>query len=269
MVKKLIKYEMQSYVRTLLPMVLILLGIGLLTRFVQFFEADTFAYSIIEVSSIVALVISVIVCLVMTVVVSVSRFYKNLFTGEGYLSFTLPVTPTQHILTKLLVAVIFVFISVLAVILSLTIASAGELLVEIVKAISFLADQYFDTLGIHGVFYLFEMLIILILVLSTSFLLFYGCIAVGQMAKKNRILAAFGVYFGYYFACQILGTIFVILISSYYYLIPFDTIAEFANNHPYASAHILLCAIMLYYLIPAVLYFFVTRLVINKRLNLE
>ena len=44
MVKKLMKYELASYMRSLLPFQLILLGIALLHRFVQLFENDGDAY---------------------------------------------------------------------------------------------------------------------------------------------------------------------------------------------------------------------------------
>ena len=62
MVKKLIKFEFIAWFRTMLPMLLILLGISGLTRIVQLFEAETATYSIVNTSSIVALCISILVC---------------------------------------------------------------------------------------------------------------------------------------------------------------------------------------------------------------
>ena len=42
---------------------------------------------------------------IITIVVLVMRFYKNLFTSEGYLMHTLPVKASQHLNSKLIVAV--------------------------------------------------------------------------------------------------------------------------------------------------------------------
>ena len=44
---------------------------------------------------------------VLSVVVVVVRFYQNLISDEGYLSFTLPVTAAQHIAAKLAAGILF------------------------------------------------------------------------------------------------------------------------------------------------------------------
>ena len=54
----------------------------------------------------------------LAVVLGVIRFYKNLFTKEGYLTFTLPVTSTQHILVKSTTAVLVQIVSIIAIMLS-------------------------------------------------------------------------------------------------------------------------------------------------------
>ena len=84
MVKKLMKYELASYMRSLLPFQLILLGIALLHRFVQLFENDGDAYWTFFSSSTAIFIIACIVTLVATVALCIARFYKNMFTGEGY-----------------------------------------------------------------------------------------------------------------------------------------------------------------------------------------
>lgn len=269
MVKKLVKHEIIAYMRTMLPMQLILLGIAVLVRFVQLFESDITAFNIVNISSIIAFVISIIVCLVMAVVVSITRFYKNLFTSEGYLSFTLPVTPAAHIFAKLLVSVMFFAITVVTVLLSLCVATLGDVLTEVIKAIGYLAREFYDSVGVHMVFYILEIIIGAVVLFSASYLKFYACISLGQMAKKNRILAAFGVYFGYYFICQIIATIFIIIINNIYDYLPFDVIYRFIDKYPYGSAHIMLWMVILFYAGISAVYFLVSHCVIKKKLNLE
>ena len=268
MVKKLIKYESAAYMRTMIPMLIIVLGIGLLTRFVQLFENTSDAYSIVNVSSIVALVISVIVALIMTVFVGITRFYKNLFTNEGYLSFTLPVTPSGHIFAKLIAAVVFEIVTVIACVAALAVASAGDLLHEIIKAINYLMNGYFKALGGHGAVYIIEAVLAALSFSVCKYLLFYACISVGQLAKKNRVLLAFGVFFGYYFAMQILGTIFIIITDSCFDALA-DEISCFASNHPFAFVHCVIWFAIVCELIGAVIYYLVSRYIIKRRLNLE
>lgn len=272
MVKKLLKYEAASYVRTMLPMLLILLGMGVLTRFVQIFEARTTAYSIVFVSSVVALVITSLVCLVMSMVVSVVRFRSSLYTAEGYLYFTLPVTPMQHLFSKLLSAVICILVSCAAVIAALAVAGAGDMTEEVVKAGVFLLNILAAKVGtLNTVLYVVEGLILIIVSFTESLLLFYGCISLGQRAKKNRLLAAFGIYFAYYFARQILGTVFIIVFSCMVYEHPqfIGDIAEWATTHYAATTHIALCGEILLTALLGFVYGIINLNVMKKHLNLE
>ncbi len=269
MVGKLIKHEFIGYSKIMLPIQIVVLGIAFLLRFVQFFETDSVAYDIVFVSAVIAMVISNIVLLVSAWFYSIKRFYGNLFTNEGYLSFTLPVTPAQHIISKLIVSVSFFLLSLVTSLLSVCVATVGEVLVELIKAATFLAGKYFDFLGGHGILYIVELIVGAIVLIGSSTLLFYACIAIGQMAKKNRIFAAFGAYFVYYLITQVIGTVFVIIISTCYEYIPFDMIENFTVEHPFATVHIFILFFVVFYALLGLLYFVVTNLVIKKKLNLE
>lgn len=271
MVKKLIKHEFSAVGRSMFPMAVILLAMAFFTRVIQIFEAQSRTYDIILGSAIVMLVIAMIVSLVMSAVISIKRFYTNMFTGEGYLTMTLPVTATEHILTKLLVAFVSIAATVVAIIIAASIATLGEVLVEILKAIDYLADAYFKFFGGHGVAYIFEALIALIVVVASQFLLYYACISVGQMARKNRVLAAFGAYFGYYIITQIFGTVLVILVSlqPQWLIDLMQSITNFAEYHPYAFVHYFIWCITLFYGVLSVVFFFISRYIITNKLNLE
>ena len=271
MVRKLIKHEFSAIGRSMFPMAVILLAMSVFTRIIQIFEVQSRTYNIILGSAIVMLVIAMIVSLVMSVVISIKRFYTNMFTGEGYLTITLPVTATEHILTKLLVAFVSVVATVFAIIIAGSISTLGEVLVEIFKAIDYLADAYFDFLGGHGVAYIFEVLIAATVVIASQFLLYYACISVGQMAHKNRVLAAFGAYFGYYVITQIFGTILVIFVSlqPQWLIDLMQSITDFAANHPYAFIHYFIWCITLFYGVLSVVFFFISRYIITNKLNLE
>ncbi len=93
MVRKLIKYDFSSYLKLLLPVQLILLGIAALNRIIQLFEdGSSTVYNIVFGSSVFLYVVSIIIAIVLTFVVSIVRFYQGMYSNEGYLSHTLPVT---------------------------------------------------------------------------------------------------------------------------------------------------------------------------------
>ena len=269
MVKKLLKYEFISYLRTLMPMYVIMLAIGLLNRFIQLFENDHFSYNIVFTSSLVALIISAVVCLLMTVVMGVIRFYKNLYTAEGYLSFTLPVTAGQHIFSKLMMLVTFTCISLLAIFAACSFAMMGEFFAEVFKAIGYLLNRFCREYSTHSIFYILEVILLFFAAIIYLYLVYYGCITIGQTAKKNRILMAFGVYFIYYLITQVLGTIMVIVGMFFGEIGILEKLGTFITRHPLTSAHFFLIgeAVLLAGLSAA--YYFIIRYFMNNKLNLE
>ena len=100
-------------------------------------------------------------------------------------------------------------------------------------------------------------------------LLFYACMCIGQLAKKNRVLAAVGVYYGYYIVCQVLSTATTTLVAISADLPFWEAIGAFIEKHPFASVHIGLCAILAVTVGLALVYYFLSRHILYKRLNLE
>lgn len=272
MVRKLIKYDFQSFFRLLLPVQLILIGIALINRIVQFFEpvhdmtAASDIYSAIFVSSIVLYVIAIFTCMIMTVIVSIIRFYQGMYSSEGYLNHTLPVTPTQHIFAKLLTSVIFCLGTDLAIFLSFMVITAGDVNVEIFKAIFYLAGKFFGHFGVNGAFYVVEVIVMLLLSQFHLFLKLYFCISIGQLVKRKKILLAFGVYFGIYVIKQIIGTIYSIVMVLDFELIA--RIGEWVSKHGTTAAHIFFCSYIVITAILALVYFLVSKFIMSKKLNL-
>lgn len=269
MVKKLLKYDFQSYLRLLLPVQFIVLGIALISRLIQIFEpakdandAINTVYSGFFTSSIVLYCIAIAVCFVMTVVVSVVRFYQGMYTNEGYLNHTLPVTPTQHITAKLLNSMIFYIGSFFVIFVSFIVITFGELNIEIFKAGSYLLKKFVGEFGAQGVFIIIEAIILVILVGIHAFLKLYCCISIGQLAKKRKVLLAFGVYFGLYIVKQMVGTVFIIfaVINSVW----MNDIMNQLMVHPW----IFLLILILYSAVVSIVYFVLNNFIMSKKLNL-
>ena len=102
MLGKLFKYDMKQISRIMLPLVLLTFGTTLfgtaalktVNEVVVPLESGV-AQNVLLSSLYMVFGISVFVLCafaVMAILFTVARFYKNLFTDEGYLTFTLPVT---------------------------------------------------------------------------------------------------------------------------------------------------------------------------------
>ena len=271
MVKKLFKHEISALGRLMFPVLCAVLGVGVFARILLFFESDTTAFRIAETSTFVVLCIAVFASIFLTIIFGIVRYYKNLFSCEGYLSFTLPVTPAQHLWVKSLTAVLFETLAVIASVCAVAIALSGEPISEIWKAGTYLWGLMAEKVNTtHIILYCIEFVVLLFLVSFGNFFLYYTCITIGQTAKKNRVMWAVGVYFIYYIIMQIISTALMIFMSVFMYEIPFEEmITEMIEKHPYAFVHTILLGCIVLYIIWSALLFIVCHTIIRKKLNLE
>ena len=111
MLGKLFKYDMKALSRTLVPLHVAVLVLGLVSCVAGFAghtvgesgsspERNVFM-AVITLAFLLSMV-ALFVAVVATFVIVIARFYRNLFTDEGYLTLTLPVTANQIMLSKTL-----------------------------------------------------------------------------------------------------------------------------------------------------------------------
>lgn len=272
MVKKLLKYEFTAMLRKILPLALIVLGTALLNRIIQFFESDNSTYQVLFWSSMVLLFISCVVLLVGTLWISVSRFYKNIYTSEGYLTLSLPVTADQHLFTKLLTAECCGLLALLVCFIGAAVAMAGDVLVEVVKAWNYLFRQSVALVGRGNMsFYILEGIALYLLGICKTILVLYACVSLGQLGKKNknRPARAVGFFFIYYFAVQALATVAMIVFAALGISGVLDQIVDWISEHSEATMHLVSCFGILWNAGFIVLYYWISRHVLTKKLNLE
>ena len=269
MVKKLFKHEFLAWLR-IMPLIYgIVLVVAAMNRLIFCFETDTVYFNIIRFSGLFMYVVGLMVCLATPSVFAVVRFYKNLFTGEGYLTFTLPVSNTVHLWVKPITALCFSVASLLVTLLTIPVITAGEVFKEVMLAAEYLLKHIPDDIVWHLVGWCAEGFVAIILALYASHLLFAACICVGQTFRKNRILAAVGAYFVYYIFTQVCGTVFAILSVVLAQSELMISISNFIIDHPYATMHIGFSFGIVVYGVLAAVFFLISRYVIRKRLNLE
>lgn len=268
MLKKLYKHEFYSLLRSLLPIYAALIGFAALSRLSFLIEIENKVFSIVRGLSTTVYVFAIIAVFIVGLVIVVMRFYKNLLSHEGYLTFTLPFTATQHIVCKLICGMIVMIIDFILVICSLLILGAGtEVLSEIFEVLrqSFGVLTDYVTTG-QMIAVALELAVLILISPIQSLLMFYAAISLGQQFK-NKIGGAVVAYICLYAAVQILSTVIMMPVS-------FATaggIDEFDSliNNSVGYLQIFLLVMILYSAVLSAAYFFISRHCLTKKLNLE
>ena len=109
MLGKLLKQDFRATARIMLPLYVAVPVLGLFTNLITRLCENQNGFLIRAISALVSFVfsLSLIAAVVTTIVLMVLRFYRNLMTDEGYLMFTLPVSTTELIFSKLIVSVVW------------------------------------------------------------------------------------------------------------------------------------------------------------------
>jgi len=269
MVKKLFKHEYLAWLRIMPVIWGITLVIAALLRLVVALENTSAYYGIVLGSGIFMFVVALIATLATPTIFSIVRFYRNMFSGEGYLTNTLPVTTANHLWAKVLTAVSFNIASLVVCILAVVIASAGDVLAEIVKAIAYLINMIPEKYVGHINGWVAEYSLLMLVSVFSSHFMFYFCICIGQLSKKNRILVAVGVYFAIYSVTQILSTVVTVLIAMIGDQGLLDPILNWVEKNPETTVHVAFLGLLLIMSIVALVYYFICHHIIRKKLNLE
>ncbi len=140
------------------------------------------------------------------------RFYKNLFTDEGYLTWTLPATSTQLLWSKIISGAIFCAIDILASAIGIILLVTGK---NVVEAYSHISADVTEALGMP--LSMFGLCLLIIFFFSTIFsvIMIYFCIVIGQLFPGHRVLGAIIVYFVVSFVIQIITVVVMLVLNLY------------------------------------------------------
>ena len=152
------------------------------------------AYDVWAVLGIVTTVIVVSGYLIASSILPIVRFYKNFFTDEGYLTFTLPVKRSTLLLSKLTSGIIWMLASgavvMLGIITMLTIAPSpnessstllGSLFSEFKKIFDLFGEVKTGWLAVYGV----EAVLLATVYSLFDILLIYSCVCLAGTATKR------------------------------------------------------------------------------------
>lgn len=154
------------------------------------------------------------------------RFFRSMYTDEGYLSHTLPVTANQLFLSKVLVSGFWylfisvgIIVSVLALILStvMGVYNIGELSSELAQyngnIWAFLSDGiyelgrfYEEQMGLNLLHYGITMLLAVVVGPFTAMITLFGSLTIGQLSSRHKGLMGILTYAGITILSSIIGS---------------------------------------------------------------
>lgn len=285
MLGKLLKYDLRSVSRLLVPATLLAAAVtilGTVALRLIIYISTTYSGGFVATAAIVGLVLIVVASVVALIAYSVVsvifiyvRFYKNLFTDEGYLTFTLPVKSHSLLLSKLITYAIWGFITAFAVFAFILIfvlvgcATPGQIVSTTVW--EGLCEFLREMLSMSPLAVLVYIAEIIVQAIASGLMVFLS-IAIGcTVANKHKVVTSVAFYFVLNTALQVISTVFIMLIGLFQAenIIFFSTsMYNVSTDAPSAFVTLLMGFSALFYAAIAVAEFFAINYIMKKKLNL-
>lgn len=275
MLGKLLKHEWKAVWKIPVLLIGILLAAAMMAGFtfhLPIWDSEWVGLPLSGVMMIITFYVAIIgVSLGITIYFAV-RYYKNMFTDEGYLTNTLPVSSHQLLLSKVITMFSWDIISILAIA-----ASVALFMGMIILAFMEPGDgktivdgfwELFD-MGIWDSPYMQEFggfcVSLIVTFFASAFsntMTIVASVTIGQMVRRHRILGAFGAYFAIGTVMQIIST--VILFP--YMISTFDNVYV---ETPFPLMTVMYLIISAVSVIIGVGLYFLSEYLIRKQLELE
>ena len=195
MLGKLLKYELKSTSRLMAVLYIAVLIAAAVVGFAaggiiwQATQGNEVAF---VVGSLIY-VLLIMVLMIVTVIMVIERFYKNLLKGEGYLMHTLPVPTWMLVASKVISALIWIVLSIVAVVLSLLIFGFTSMISSGILMSSVIDWSNLPWGEMHLLFQqnageVILTIIAAILQIVRLVLLVYTAMAIGAAAKQHKVL---------------------------------------------------------------------------------
>jgi hypothetical protein len=206
MLKKLLKYDFKSVLRywwiaAVSSLVFSVIGSGCISLLNSEREIPPVA-TMFAGFTLILVFVSYSAFILISMLFIFIRFYKNFFTDEGYLTFTLPVKRMQLLNSKLIVSTITVIatyvVCAVNIVAMLCVGFAKDVFTkEFWNSLVEFCKIAIDDIGVYLWIYIFELLLILILSVVFSCLFLFSCITFASIiTKRAKVITAIGIYYG-------------------------------------------------------------------------
>lgn len=261
---KLMKHELYAIFRVLVFIAVAVVLFAVLSRVLISINlanngAVTTAQELLLLLAIMFYVIAICALVIAAWALGVTRFYKTLFTGEGYMTLSIPVSADRLIWSKLLSALIAMFFAAVVSAVSLAIFFIGwdaSVMQQLGNAFGELFRAIYETFTAEPLL-LIEELAIGIVSIPMSLLCIYALISVGQLFTARRGAMIFLIVFAVYLLYMFFNVLVYTPFTAYLY-----------ENIPAYADHILNAIRLVFVLAVDFGCFFLVRYILRNKVNL-
>ncbi len=207
------------------------------------------------------------------------RFYRTMSSDEGYLTHTLPVNTSQHILSKLLSACIYTICSVIYLIIFIVltvIVLAGvtggfDHFPDIMRELKVAYDEFKSVVNIPIALFIAEYTIMSLVSVVYSILIMYVSVALGQLISTHKFVWSVVFYMIITSVIGIITQIATMIFTAIPGLFaPFMAAGENATPELFMGAtHVIILIVTVLMAVVGLVAFFVTKYIYERKLNLE
>lgn len=276
MLGKLFKYEFKNTSKLMLAIYGVTAGITVIGS--VFLSVDAVQHGVLQIIRgilLTAYVISLIGLIMTTFIYMCYNFYKSMYTDQGYLTHTLPVSPLMTFHVKLVTSVFWMFCSVLllacSIFLLLTGASKGRLLQDLNDLdLNVISAEFHTAIGM-SLGQLIALILFIALAACTSYLLLvFASASIGQLFNQNKIVAAIIAGIGFYFLGQIINLVMMLIVASFH---SSDLIAmsgsDISNAEDLAVLSPVISGAFVSMFLLISIYYITCNIIVRKHINLD
>lgn len=274
MLSKLIKHEWRNVSKMLIVInsfTVVMTIIGCISAYSPLWHSNVENIWLLGISVFVVYYITIIVVSFSSMIYLAVRFYKNMYTDEGYLMHTLPVTPRQLILSKGIVATVWSLITSALIVLS--IMSLGACFVlnlsdefsyvhTVFDLFPYLVEMLEEVFDMQFVSLVIWFIIYSILGTISGISMIYGAVSLGQLFTKHKVMGAFLSYFGIYMAIQTVTSVLMTPITTKIMLTG-EPLSMSGFLNPILFASLILSVVI------GIALYILTEYIMTKKLNLD
>ena len=234
MLKKCLKYDFEAVLRTWWILAVSMLGAAVVGGLgIRFFSQCAVSPDVPEglmVLSTFVMIGSIFCLMAMIMGMTVSfilifwRIYTHFYTDQGYLTFTLPVKRSTLYLSKVIMGTVLeaatvgiLILGILFIALVVPPTEGGEFFINLdwLSAIGDFCRGLVDVAGWWLILWIPTAVAILVLFALFQNGLIYFCITMGAVvAKRHKLIAAIGIYYGVNLAVGLIGEIIFLFLTA-------------------------------------------------------
>ncbi len=234
MLKKCLKYDFRSVFRLWWILAVSMLGAAVIAGLgIRFFSQCTVTPDVpdglLVLSSFVMIgsmfcLIAMIMGMTVSFILVFWRMYTHFYTDEGYLTFTLPVKRSTLYLSKVIMGtllqaatILVLLVGILFIALVVPPTESGEFFLDpvVFQGVGEALTQMWEAAGAWTLLWIPTVLVIILLLGLFQSGLIYLCITIGAVvAKKHKLIAAIGIYYGVNTVVGVVGEFIVMFLMA-------------------------------------------------------